>query len=407
MPSLSDRLKALGVQVGANNLAPQPKRQDFPIQMVVGGEARPTEFGEAFAIERFLTAEEPHGVAPLRFPANLDKLAAWAEDTRVALLPAERFLFLDTETTGMWGTGTMAFLVGTGRFEAGGFRQIQYFLREPIEERAMLEALNASVSGDDALVTFNGKGFDLPLLRSRYLTNGAPNPFRECPHVDLLHLARRLWREVLPSRALGDLEVNWLGVQRTEEDIPGWMIPQMYIDYLHTGDARPLASVFYHNSMDVLSMASLLEHVAVKLDAPLEASEHHSERYAIGRLYIDVGFAEEAIELFQKTLAMELPKESRYRLVAHLAGLFRRRGDYEAALRLWEEAAADGQVYAFIEIAKYYEHRRREYSRALEYTHRAISLLDSGGMTEFERLRWEPLLAQRLARLERKQTRLD
>lgn len=407
MPSLSDRLKALGVQIGAKDLAPAPKRQDFPIQVVVGGEARQTEFGEAFVVERFLPAEELHGMAPLRFPATLEKLAAWAEDTRVALLPAERFLFLDTETTGQWGTGTMAFLVGTGRFEAGGFRQTQYFLREPIEERAMLEVLNRAVSVEDALVTFNGKSFDLPLLRSRYLTNGAPNPFRDLPHVDLLHLARRLWRELLPSRALGDLEVNWLGINRTEEDIPGWMIPQIYIDYLHTGDARPLASVFYHNSMDVLSMASLLEHLAIKLDAPLETSEHHSERYAIGRLFVDVGFAEEAIEVFQKTLAMDIPKESRYRLVEHLANLFRRRGDYEAALQLWEQAAAEGHVYALVEIAKYYEHRARQYPQAIEYTQRAIGLLGTASLSEFERLRWEPLLAHRLARLERKLTRVD
>lgn len=406
MPSLSDRLKALGVQIGAKDLAPQPKREEHPIHTVVGGEARQTEFGEAFVIERFMPTEEPHGMAPLRFPATLEKLAAWAEDTRVALLPAERFLFLDTETTGVWGTGTMAFLVGTGRFEAGGFRQVQYFLREPIEERAMLEALNASVSGEDALVTFNGKSFDLPLLRSRYLTNAAPHPFRDLPHVDLLHLARRLWRELLPSRALGDLEVSWLGVHRTEEDIPGWMIPQMYIDYLHTGDARPLASVFYHNSMDVLSMASLLEHLAIKLATPLETSEHHSERYAIGRLYADVGFAEEAIEVFQKTLAMDIPKESRYRLVVHLAGLFRRRGDYEAALPLWEQAAADGQVYALVEIAKYYEHRARQVPRAIEYTQRAITLLSAGNTSDFERSRWEPLLAHRLARLEGKQIRV-
>src|SRR3990170_3038215 len=405
MVKLSDRLKALGLQIGASDLAPKPPRDEHPIESVVGGYPQQTEFGEAFLVELSLPADELHGALPLRFPTALDKLAAWAADTRLALLPPERFLFLDTETTGVWGSGTLAFLVGLGRFEPGGFRHTQYFLREPIEERAMLDALNQLIGSDDALVTFNGKSFDLPLLKSRYLTNSYPHPFASLPHLDLLHLARRLWRDLLPSRALGDLEVNLLGVRRTQQDIPGWMIPQMYIDYLHTGDARPLASVFYHNSMDVLSMASLLEHLAAKLAAPLEAVGHHSELYAIGRLYADTGFAEEAIGVFQSTLSMELPANTRYRLVENLACLFRRRGDYEAALQLWEQAATDGHVYAHVEIAKYYEHRAGDFTVAIQYTQRAIQLVEKRNLPELERLHWQPLLAHRLSRLERKAAR--
>lgn len=402
MITLSDRLKALGLQIGAKDLALKPARAEHPIETVVGGEVRQTEFGEAFLVERFLPTKEIYGARPLRFPASLEKLAAWA-DTRVALLAPERFIFLDTETTGIWGAGTIPFLIGLGRFEDGGFRQTQYFLREPIEERAVLDLLNRTIGAEDALVTFNGKSFDLPVLKSRYLTNLAPHPFANSPHVDLLHLSRRLWRELLPSRALGDLEYSWLGVQRTQEDIPGSMIPQMYIDYLHSGDARPLASVFYHNSMDILSLAALMGHLADKLAAPLEAGvEHHSEKYAIGRLYADTGFAEEAIDLFQNTLSMELPRETRFRLVENLACLFRRRGDYEKALQLWEQAAADGHIYAFVEIAKYYEHRTGDYSVAIDYTQRAITLVAQTITPDLDRLHWQPLLAHRHARLERK-----
>jgi uncharacterized protein YprB with RNaseH-like and TPR domain len=403
MVSLSDRLKLLGVQIGAKELAPKPARANHPIETVVEGNLQQTDFGEAFVIERFLPTEELHGELPLFFPDNLDKVAAWASDTRLAYLPPERFLFLDTESTGTWGSGTIAFLVGLGRFEAGGFRHVQYFLREPIEERAMLDALNRSVSKEDALVTFNGKSFDLPLLRARYLTNGIPHPFGQVAHLDLLHLARRLWRDLLPSRALGDLEVKLLGVQRTGQDVPGWMVPQMYIDYLHSGDARPLTQVLYHNSMDVLSMASLLKHLAAKLAAPKEAGvEHHIEKFAIGRLYADTGFAEEAINMFQETLSMELPAETRYRLTENLACLFRRRGNYEAALQLWEQAAADGHVYAFIEIAKYHEHRSREIGTAMEYTQKAIGLIATRKVKREDQRRWQPLLSHRLARLERK-----
>src|SRR5690606_7311474 len=113
-----------------------------------------------------------------------------------------------------------------------------------------------------------------------------------------------------------------------------------------TGDARPLAGAFYHNRMDVISMASLLEHIARKLETPMELVQHGSEMAAIGRLLADTGFAEEAIEVFQGTLSMELPDEKRGQLLERLAALFRRRGNYEAALQLWLQAAADGQVYA-------------------------------------------------------------
>ncbi|MEX1071847.1 MAG: ribonuclease H-like domain-containing protein, partial [Anaerolineales bacterium] len=251
-----------------------------------------------------------------------------------------------------------------------------------------------------------GKSFDLPLLNGRYLTNGAQPPFRNLPHLDLLHIARRLWREMLPSRALGDLEVQLLGVIRSQEDLPGWLIPQMYIDYLHSGDARPLAGVFYHNSMDVISMAALLDHIATKLAAPLQAGAmHHSELHAIGRLLADIGFAEEAIEVFQSTLALELPEETQFRLVENLACLFRRRGNYEAALQLWERAAADGYVYAHVEIAKYYEHRAGDLSLALHYTQSAMSVVSGAKTPTYERVHWQPLLEYRMERLERKLTR--
>jgi hypothetical protein len=400
MPSLSERLKALGVQLGAQNLAPKPPRVNFPVENLVEGRIQQTEFGEAFVIEQFIPAEEKYGDSFLRFPATVDKLAAWAGDARLALVAPERFLFLDTESTGIYGSGTLAFLVGLGRFEAGGFRKVQLFLREPIEERAMLEVLNGAIAGEDALVTFNGKSFDLPLLNGRYLSNAAPPPFRGLPHLDLLHIARRLWRDLLPSRALGDLEVQLLGVRRNESEIPGWMIPQMYMDYLHTGDARPLAGVFYHNSMDVISMAALLDHIAVKLASPLEAVEHHIEKYAIGRLLADIGFAEEAIDVLRNTLEMELPAETEFQLVENLAVLFRRRGDYESALQLWEQAASDGHVYAHVEIAKYYEHRRGDLKQALQYTETAIKVLKKS--PAYERVHWQPLLEVRQARLERK-----
>ena len=404
MPSISDRLKALGVDLGGESLKPAKRSKRVPIEEVVDGELQSTPFGDAFVVDQLFSPDYVHGSKPLRFPPALDKVAAWARDARIAAIEPSGFLFLDTETTGLAsGSGTFAFLVGGGRFEEGGFRHLQFFLRDPIEEPALLSALEAFAAPCDALVTFNGKAFDLPLLTARYLTNAAPSPFDDWPHLDLLHLARRLWRERLPSRTLGDLEHEILSLPRSSEDIPGFMIPEMYIEYLRTGDARPLAGIFYHNQMDVLSMAALLEHMARLLEAPLEGrAEHHSELYAIGRLYADLGFAEEAIQVFRSTMAYDLDGDTRYRLVENLAWLHRRRGEYEQALELWEGATKEGHVYAHIEIAKYYEHRVKEYGRAVSYTQAAMKLIKKRSTARFERLHWQPLLEHRLQRLKRR-----
>jgi hypothetical protein len=407
MSSISERLKALGVSLGTENVRQAVRGRAVPIHEVVAGETRDTPFGEAFVIDQFFPTEHVHGTSTLRFPPTLDKVAAWARDARLAAVEPGGFLFLDTETTGLaGGSGTYAFLVGVGRFEEGGFRQMQFFLRDPIEEPAMLSALESFAAPADALVTFNGKAFDIPLMTARYLTNAAPPPFGGLPHLDLLHLARRLWREMLPSRTLGDLETQVLGILRTGEDIPGFMIPQLYIEYLRSGDARPLAGVFYHNSMDVLSMAALLEHMARLLAAPLEAvSIHHTELYAIGRLFADLGFADEAIQIFENTMSYSLDADTQFRLVENLACLHRRRGDYSAALELWQGAASDGHVYAHVEIAKYYEHRAGEVGEALRYTRTALEIISATDISRFERLHWQPLLEHRLSRLERKLAR--
>ena len=407
MTSLSERLKSLGVNLGGETLSSAPKRVDFPIEKVIEGQTQDTPFGEAFVVEEYFASDHLHGESILRFPPELDRVAAWARDVRLASIEAPGFLFLDTETTGLaGGSGTYAFLVGVGRFEDEGFRQMQFFLRDPIEEAALLAALESFAAPSDAIVTFNGKSFDIPLLNTRYLINSAPTPFAELAHLDLLHLARRLWRDVLPSRALGDLETQILGIKRTEEDTPSWMIPQMYTDYLRSGDARPLQGIFYHNTMDILSMAALLDLMARKLAAPLEGKdEHPAELYAIGRLFADLGFSEEAIEVFENTKGLELSADTQYRLVENLACLHRRRGDYKAALDLWESAVQDGHVYAHVEIAKYYEHRAKDFERAMSYTQAAIAIIESPSAPRYEHMHWAPLLEHRLARLERKLAR--
>jgi hypothetical protein len=407
-PSLAEKLKTLGVKVGAADLRPAADKPDGvtiqSIQSVVDGRFIPTRGGETFVAEKTYAADYLHGAAPIHPLPPLGTVAAWARDARLLEMPVEAFAFLDTETSGLaGGTGTYAFLVGVGRFEGGEFRLSQFFMRDPAEESAMLEALAEFLAPCSALVTFNGKAFDAPLLVTRYALHHIPLPFKGYSHLDLLPLARRLWRDRLPSRALKYLEENVLMAPRSAEEVPGYEIPYLYFDYLRTGDAAPLKGVFYHNAMDVVAMAALLRHAAHMLVDPLhESIEHGLDRVALAKLFEELGEWETATRLYERGLEQSLPEADFWQAVKRLALLQRRRGDLEAAVKLWEKAAADGHVYAFVELAKYYEHARRDAPAALEWTHKAMERVQELDIPRYEFRHWMEELEHRRERLEGK-----
>jgi uncharacterized protein YprB with RNaseH-like and TPR domain len=296
MPTLSDRLKSLGVKVGAQDLPPPQPSKTFPVEEVVAGRFVDTGDGSTYLIEQDFPVDYIHGQVGLRVSTRPITIAEWAGVVEIADQNPEDLVFLDTETSGLaGGTGTFAFLVGAGRYTPDGFHLAQFFMRDPLEEPALLLALEDFIAPCHTIVSFNGKAFDIPLLDTRYTLQGWKSPFRDYSHVDLLHLSRRLWRDRLPSRTLGNLEVQILHASRTDEEIPGWMIPQIYFDYLRDGDARPLQRVFYHNAMDVVSLAALLNHTSALLEDPFSQPTTESiDLAAIARLLEDLGHTERA-----------------------------------------------------------------------------------------------------------------
>jgi len=276
-------------------------------------------------------------------------------------------------------------------------------MRDPAEEPALLEGLAAFLAPARALVTFNGKAFDAPLLKTRYSLHGMTLPFKGYSHLDLLPLARRLWRDRLPSRALKYIEEHVLGMVRTADEVPGYEIPWLYFDYLRSGDARPLAGVFYHNAMDVVALAALLAHTSEMMAKPYDGRVRHGLDFiALGRLFEDLGHWEEAARLYERGLETELVEADFGLAVKRLSILQKRRGDLEQALRLWEQAAADGHLYAHVELAKYYEHRQRDVKAALKWTISAKEEIEKIELPEYVRRYWRAELEHRLSRLERK-----
>ena len=409
MPSLSDRLKSLGVQVGAQGLPPPRSDQQPSIDQVVKGRLYSTKNGETYIAEKLYPAEYSYGSCSLLASGHLGALLQYASPLgnngleTAGCLP-ENLAYLDIETTGlMGGTGTYAFLVGVGRFEGDVFHLVQFFMRDPSEETAHLLALEEFLGSCDILVTYNGKSFDAPMLNTRYLAQGWKSPLAAFTHLDLLPLARKFWRERLPSRTLGNVETFILGARRSHEDVPGWMIPQMYFDYLRSGDASPLQSVFYHNEMDVLAMAALLNHISRMLEEPPAGSGPAAlDLVGMGRFYEDLGRVEDAVRLYETCLSAGLPEGLYWETVQRLSFIKKRQGDYPAAQALWEQAAEQGHLYAHVELAKYYEHRQQDNQEAIHWTQRAIELVSQPQTPRYLRLEWKTGLEHRLARLQKK-----
>jgi uncharacterized protein len=403
--SLADKLKALGVKAGAD-LAPAAKKTESgrPIETVIDGRYIQTRQGEAFLFEQSYPQTYQHGLAALNLSVPLENISVWMRAPQLLDMEPGELAFLDTETSGLaGGTGTYAFLVGVGRFVGQEFQLAQYFMRDPAEEPALLEALADFLAPCRGLVTFNGKAFDAPLLRTRYTLHSIPCPFESYAHLDMLPLARRLWRDRLPSRALKYLEENVLMAPRSVDEVPGYEIPYIYFDYLRTGNATPLYGVFYHNAMDVVALAALTGHVAAILHDPFDGRVQHGLDFiALGKLFEDLGQADLAARLYERGLQEKLEEKDFWQALQRLSTLQRRRGDLETAVRLWEQAAAQGHIYAHIELAKHSEHRLRDVTAALRWTLSAQGLLDEMDIPRYVYNHWKEELDHRRERLEAK-----
>jgi len=401
--TVGDKLRSLGVKKGTTHL-PRPKPDSLTIDSVVAGAFTPTPRGDVFIAEQSLPQNHVYGNSSLLSSFPLSLISQWANDEKVSSLPVSRFAFLDTETSGLaGGTGTYAFLVGAARFMDGQFVLKQFFMRDPAEEPALLEGLANFLAPCEALVTFNGKAFDAPLLTTRYTLHHIPIPYKNYSHLDLLPLARRLWRDRLESRALKYLEQHVLGLTRSSEEVPGYEIPWLYFDYLRTGDARPLAGVFYHNAMDVIAMAALLTHMNEMIENPFEGHVQHGLDFiALVKLFEDLGRLDDAARLYERGLESQMGEADFGVAVKRLSILQKKRGDFAEAIRLWKKAAKGGHIYAHIELAKYYEHKERDVKSARKWAASAHKAAERADLPAFMRKHWLDEIAHRLARLERK-----
>ncbi|MCB0037977.1 MAG: ribonuclease H-like domain-containing protein, partial [Anaerolineales bacterium] len=358
--------------------APTEKLEElFP-----GGRLETYEKQACFVVDRVYPLPHQHGLYPVgQLLDHAPQTAVpFIQDERLHELTFRDFLFIDTETTGLGGAGTLAFMVGVAYFEQDALVVRQYFLRDHADEAAMLPLLAQLLEEKSAVITFNGRSFDLPLLDNRYLMNRFDLPqgeLRQRPHIDLLHPARRIWRQRLDSCSLSSLETHILGVQRTHEDVPGSLIPYLYNTYLREGDIRPLLRVFYHNQLDMLSMVTLTTRLLQLFDRPQE-DEHHLDLLGLGRWQFDLGLVETAEQTLHLAKQRTLPVEDEQKILWQLATLLKKHNRRTEAVSLWEQIAiySEENVDAHIELAKYYEWHETDLAQAINWTQQAIGLLD-------------------------------
>jgi uncharacterized protein YprB with RNaseH-like and TPR domain len=321
-----------------------------------------------------------HRFSDLR-SVNGNAFSVVCRDPELSYADLQGAVFLDTETTGLgMGTGTYVFLIGAGYMEGDRFVVKQFFLDTPGDERLLLDALGSFLSRFPVLITFNGKAFDWPLLESRFRLHRRRAPFDDPPHLDLLHPARRLWKRRLESCALTSLEAQILGIRRTLEDVPGWEIPFRYFRYQRSGDGSQLEGVFYHNLVDILSLASLALHIdRIVADPNCGLVEHGSDYFCIGKVYEVSGDGDMAVYCYEEALRRGVLPELRPECYLRLGRLHKRVRRWDAAIQCWETLLDDGGragLVARVELAKFYEHVERDYVTAIDHVQHALVLAE-------------------------------
>ncbi len=387
--NLRSRLKRMGVN--SNPTPPpappasQPAAPDaeeltyenlYPTVASLAGQEVQTDYGNAYVIEKRYPISYLHG------NGRLLELFGCPPETAAELAKTQsnidlrKLVFLDTETTGLaGGAGTLAFLVGVGFFEDDMYVLRQLFLREPAEERAMLQVLLDTLADKDGLVTYNGRSFDVPLLNTRLTMNRRQAVLKELPNLDLLTPARRMWRGRFENCRLATVEIEALGIQRTGDDVPGWMIPQLYADFLLTGNATEMQRVLYHNEIDILSMVTLATRLLRAFGSPTHPSLSGDDCVRLATWLDDQKRPVEAEDVYEAALSRPLEHDA-YLLVLKKYGAFLKKLDRRAdAVPHWQMWAAYEPTTPepFEEIAKFFEWHTPDFSQALDWTERAIA----------------------------------
>lgn len=293
---------------------------------------------------------------------------------------SSELFFFDTETTGLGGgVGNTIFLLGQAQVFHDRVVIRQYLLPQPGNEIALYNCFLKDINSK-TLVTYNGKAFDWPQVKTRHtlIRNSVPS-LPAFGHFDLFHAARRLWKNELESVRLSKVETDILGIKR-ENDVPGYLAPMIYFQFIKQQQPEIILGVLKHNEIDVLSLITLYIHLSfIILETDQKASDE--EHYEIARWLDYVGDSKSAIFAYESLLNKKSNKEDQALLAISMH--YKRQQNWNVAVKVWEEIIhmnrSGTQEKAAIELAKYYEHKVKNYKKAILYSEMVYKLINECG----------------------------
>lgn len=322
---------------------------------------------------------------PFPFPRYLDCISSsvlieLARDTAFDVNLNE-MVFFDVETTGLaGGTGTYPFLIGLAYVDTTQIVVEQLFMEDYDREAAVVRYLKERLKEFSTLVTYNGKTFDVPLMRTRFIYHREPLSVWKMPNLDLLHLSRRFWKKVFRDCTLGTIEQKVLGIGR-ERDVDGRLVPRIYFDYVRGIYPERMLLVFDHNAQDVISLVSLLGLMAHYYSAApeMELSEPHT-LIGLARLLEQNGHIDRARECMENALFNCKDTHLSHLIMSQTAKMYKRQKRWKEAVELWTSQIDNPKTHhleAFIELAKYYEHHAKDHHRARDCVMSAMEFISS------------------------------
>ncbi|MHA7137558.1 ribonuclease H-like domain-containing protein [Rossellomorea arthrocnemi] len=292
-------------------------------------------------------------------------------------LTHEQMFFFDTETTGLGGgVGNTIFLLGHGRVTETEVIVTQHFLPQPGSEIPLYHSFLSHVDYN-TLVTYNGKAFDWPQVKTRHtLIKDHVPKLPAFGHFDLYHGSRRLFKHKLESVKLVNVERKILGFNRVD-DVPGYLAPMIYFDYIERKDPEGIFKVMTHNELDILSLITLYTHLTFQLlNVHKKASDQ--ERFEVGRWLEYTGNREIAKERYQEIIRED--DRTNYEAMHLLALQYKKDKEEWKSIELWErtwkEAPISIRKVVLLELAKLYEHKTKNFQLALERCEQLESLLN-------------------------------
>jgi uncharacterized protein YprB with RNaseH-like and TPR domain len=385
---------------------PRVTHPDGPAVSLEGARVVETAHGPSIIVEHLFEADHSHG------RVRVSACGQVGNDETLTLLAGRplgersRLVYFDLETTGLsGGAGMLAFLAGVGEWTPGGFRTTQFLMPSYASERALLHALNQYLGDDAVLVTYNGRTFDVPVMELRGEMQRVPQVVCDMPHLDMLHAARRWWRqseEGERSCRLTHLEESVLGVGRVG-DVGGFEIPARYFQFVRGGSADLLAPVLLHNRLDLLSLAALTAHAQQLVRDGRDTPPAGATALGLAALYERGGWLDAALACYRAAADDHWQTRDLRRASARaLARLLRRLRRYEEAAEAWHLVLRLGgrpQVLreAREALAIHHEHRGGQLEEARR--HAVAGVEEAIGRGEREQF------SRRIERLDRKLAR--